>query len=236
MNSPHIPESQLHAYVDGQLDTHERAEVLDATRTDAELARQLAELNRLKELVRLAYQNPPPPRQLPHSRPARLSRSGQAIAASCLLTLGLVAGWWAHTPAPGPGFQELSQLDQPIPPGDRVLLHISKMDTQRITHALDKAERLLQNSVQQHRPLQLEIVANAEGLGMLREDSPFGDRIRTMRQQHTNVRFLACGIAMENARLKEGREPKLLPEANKINAALEQILGRLKEGWIYVKG
>jgi intracellular sulfur oxidation DsrE/DsrF family protein len=42
---------------------------------------------------------------------------------------------------------------------------------------------------------------------------------------------------MQNARLSEGiDEVKLLPQAQKIDAALEQILRRLKAGWAYIRG
>lgn len=41
---------------------------------------------------------------------------------------------------------------------------------------------------------------------------------------------------MENARLAEGAEVRLLPEARRVPVALEQILSRLREGWTYVRG
>ena len=85
--------------------------------------------------------------------------------------------------------------------------------------------------------MQLEIVANAQGLAMLRDGSPFGKRIEAISNLYDNVAFLACGIAIQNVRLKEGiDEVKLLPQAQQIDAALEQILRRLKAGWAYVRG
>jgi len=51
-----------------------------------------------------------------------------------------------------------------------------------------------------------------------------------------NILFLACGIAMENARLKEGIKIRLIPEATKIDSAIGKILDRIKSGWTYVEG
>ena len=231
-----ISDTQLNAFIDHQLDDAERVEILAAVQQDSQLSQELAELSQLKEWVQLTYRQPPQPQARPQIESIAASRAFQSIAALLLLGIGLFSGWWAHTPVPGPSFHELTQLDGTQIKNQKVLLHISKMDARRISSALDKAEEILLDSKTKNRPLQLEIVANASGLGLLREGSPFGHRVKTLSQQYNNVSFLACGIAMENVRLKEGKEPQLLPEAQKINAALEQILGRLKDGWSYIKG
>ena len=70
---------------------------------------------------------------------------------------------------------------------------------------------------------------------MLRKGSPYAKRIHQIVESNENVSFLACGIAMENAKLKEGHDITLIPDAHKIDAALEQILRRLKAGWLYVR-
>lgn len=137
----------------------------------------------------------------------------------------------------GPSFHELTQAESVTQSNNKVLIHISKMDKQRIKLALDKAEQLLRDSQQQNKALQLEVIANAEGLALLREGSPFGQRIESMSNRHDNVAFLACGIAMQNVRLSEGiDEVNLLPQAQQVDAALEQILRRLKAGWAYIRG
>ena len=82
--------------------------------------------------------------------------------------------------------------------------------------------------------MQLKFVANAEGLAVLRENSPYADRIKLLSEQYNNVEFLACGIAMKTAQLKEKKEVVLLPEAKKIPAALNEILERLEAGWTYM--
>lgn len=234
-----ISAEQLSAYIDNQLATEDRSDVLAAIKQDPRLSRQVHELQELKEWVRLAYQEPPQA-----IFPAQANLSGapnrwRAVAASLLLLVGGVFGWLMHYPGgtTSPSFLELAQVDSIPVNKHKVLIHISKMDKARIKLALDKAEKLLQDSKQQRQPLQLEVVANAEGLALLRDGSPFGKRIASIASQHDNVAFLACGIAMQNVRLSEGiDEVKLLPQAQPIDAALEQILRRLKAGWAYVRG
>lgn len=240
MNESAISDEQLSAYIDNQLTAEERAEILAASKQDPQLSKQINELQELKEWVRIAYQDPPP-------APTKLTRTVfgadqrfQALAASMLLLLGGLSGWLLHTPTTqtiGPSFHELAQAGTAIQASNKVLIHISKMDKVRITLALDKAAQLLRNSKQQHKALQLEVVANAEGLSLLRDGSPFDKRIASLARQHDNIAFLACGIAMQNVRLSEGiNEVKLLPQAQQIDAALEQILRRLQAGWAYVRG
>lgn len=233
MTQESISNAQLNAFIDRQLDATERVEILAAVQQDNNLSQELAELSQLKEWVRFTYQQPPQPAIAAKS--IFPLQAVQGIAASLLLGLGVIGGWWAHTPVPGPSFHELARFESIPAASEKVLMHISKMDETKITTALDKAEQLLRASREKNRPLQLEIVANAEGLGLLRQGSPFSGRVQAISRQHDNVAFLACGIAMENVRLKEGREAELLPEARKIDAALEQILRRLKQGWTYVK-
>ena len=71
---------------------------------------------------------------------------------------------------------------------------------------------------------------------MLRQGSPFTQRIEKIATQYHNASFLACGIAMETAKLKEGREIQLIPVAQRVPAALDRILMRLEDGWMYIKG
>ena len=50
-----IPESELHSYIDGELSDEERAAILAQMRVCADLVRQVAELQLLKELIQAAY-------------------------------------------------------------------------------------------------------------------------------------------------------------------------------------
>ncbi|HUT40951.1 MAG TPA: hypothetical protein VM011_06365, partial [Gammaproteobacteria bacterium] len=101
--------------------------------------------------------------------------------------------------------------------------------------ALDDAEQLLASYKEHPELVQLEVVANAEGLKLLRADtSPYPERIRRMALQFNNISFLACNRAIEKLRMN-GIEVNLLPEARVIPGALEEIVDRLQQGWVYIR-
>lgn len=230
---------QLNAFLDNELAQDERAHVLAALRDNKTLSDELAQLQQVDALMGLAYQDVPTSPHQPRTTRSGISGWMRIAAAFIILLFGSILGWVIHHPnpvTPNLPFTNLSQLDVRNPPDNKILIHINAMDDKRITKVLNDTEQLLSNAKQSGRPLQLEIVANASGLGMLRQGSPYSERIQQITTANKNVTFLACGFAMENAKLKEGHDIKLIPEAHKIDAALEQILRRLKSGWLYVRG
>ena len=235
----HISEEQLNAFIDNALDDKERAQVLEALHHDKALAETVYQMQQDMELLKLVYREPPLPERHPFLTVERPVHRFRALAATILLAgilSGLIVYYLPDSRSPTSSFAELALLDAHNAGSDKILIHLNTMEEHHVRLALDKTEELLHANRDAGEKLQLEFVANAEGLGLLREDSAYADRIRSMTNQHDNVSFLACGIAMENAKLKEGAEVTLLPEAEKIPAALEQILLRLKEGWTYVRG
>lgn len=235
-----ISEQQLNAFLDNELDNNERAQMLTALRVDKALSEEYSSLQQIHELVVLAYQEvPTSPHQTTVSRTV-VSTPLRIAAAVTILVCGGILGWLTHqaaTPLPSASqpFTSLAQLNVKHPSNDKILIHINAMDNKRIVRVLNEAEQLLRNAKQAGTHLQLEIVANESGLGMLRKGSPYAHRIQQLANSNKNVAFLACGVAMENARLKEGHPIKLISDAHKIDAALEQILRRLKSGWLYVR-
>ena len=234
-----ISTEQLNAFLDNELENNDRVQVLSALRNDRTMSEEFAELQQINELISLAYQDVPASPQHPVTTQKGFHTGLRVAAAVTILILGSVLGWFIHHPTPTTQmlpFTNLSQLNVKNPPDNKILIHINAMDNQRIENVLNDTEQLLTNAKQRGNPLQLEIVANASGLGMLRQGSPYSKRIHQIASTNTNVSFLACGFAMENARLKEGHDIKLIPDAHKVDAALEQILRRLKAGWLYVRG
>lgn len=228
---------QLNAYLDNQLEQQDRAQVLAALRADKSLSDEMTDLQQLNELVALAYQEVPASPHRPQIQHANMNSPLRIAAAFAILITGSLIGWFIHKPVNTPAlpFQNLAQLDVQHLTDDKILIHINAMDNQRILNVLDETELLLKNARQTGKHLQLEVVANASGLGMLRQGSPYTQRIHQIVAANTNVSFLACGFAMEHAKLKEGHAVELIPDAQPVDAALEQILRRLKSGWLYVR-
>ena len=229
-------DEQLQAFVDDEIGTHERAEIMQAVDRNDALACRVCELLHLKDTVRLAYRDPPQPEKqeiLWHTaRKARLSL--KVVAAAVLFATGSLAGWvlQSYTDSPHGRVNQLAQAEYAH---KRAILHISTADTERLDKALDDAESMLAGNDGKPGLVQLEVVANAEGLELLRADtSRFIERIRVLAEDHDNVDFFACSRTIEKLRLK-GIPVKLVPEAAIIPEALKKVVDRIQDGWIYIR-
>ncbi len=232
-------DEQIQAFVDDEIDTHDRAEIMEAIRADEELSCRVCELLQLKDSVRLAYREPPQPEYTSTcwqtSRKAGLSI--KAAAAVALFALGSMTGWLLHTQpvSTSPEAAKIAQMAPAEKEYKRVILHISTADPVLLGQALDDAELLLSGYKNRPEMVQLEVVANTAGLTLLRVDaSPYVERIRRLAQEYDNISFLACSRTIEKLRLK-GIDVHLVPEAMVIPGALEEIVDKLQEGWVYIR-
>ena len=99
MSRPDITETDLHAYVDGELERSRRSEVEAHVAAEPDDAARLAAYARLNDALRARYEEvldePVPPRLM--RPPARLgSRVLRYAAAVGWLALGGIAGWQLH--------------------------------------------------------------------------------------------------------------------------------------------
>jgi hypothetical protein len=191
----------------------------------------------MKDTVRLAYREPEQPVSGYMSRqPARQWQVPATAAAALLIfaigtTTGVVMQTYNNGTLIGSG-NTVADVDHEM---KRVIIHISSAEPQKLDEALTDAEELLVSYKDRPELVQLEVVANTTGLELLRADtSPYPDRIRRMAQQFDNISFLACSRTIEKLRLR-GIDVHLLPEAKTIPGALEEIVDRMQEGWVYIR-
>lgn len=243
-----ISEEQLNAFIDGELDSEDRARILEAIQGDPILKASACELRTVQELVRHAYDFP----MTAESRrcaPA-MGGWGKAVAASLLLTTGALLGWVGHGQTTESrlqamywdeqnSFQSASIVQAAEKPGNKkVLVHLNTSDLAKVKEALDTAEQMLRTYAATNQPAEMEIVANAGGLDLLRvSQSAYADRVRDLQNQYLNVHFLACQTAMDRVRREQGIDVSgdLLPGVGVTPSALDQVLDRLREGWVYIK-
>jgi len=229
---------QINAYVDDQLSNEVKAEILKKSQRNDELSEKICQTRIIKEMVKLSYQTPPNHKLDKQVKTQRSSPLQYGIAASLFLLVGCIAGWngayFYSNQLLNSSSLEQVQLGSDAINKHQVLLHIATGEPSRVESALNNAERLL-TSYKSDEKFQLQILVNADGIKILQaNDSPYVDRIRTLAMEHENVSFLACQRSIERQKLK-GIDVHLVKEASVVSEALEEIVKRLNQGWVYIR-
>lgn len=252
MSSNDISDERLNAFIDDELDALEKSEVFEALEAERELSQQVCELRQLSELVRHAYDKPPAIEQYRPQHAKRINPWGAAAAASLLLGIGATLGWVGHTP-PEPtdvpqlnamywdkehAFQnsDLAAITQSLD-SRKIIVHLNTSSGPKFEQALATAEQLLDTYADSDKGAEIEVVANASAVKMLRAGyTPYSQRVRDLQERYINLTFLACKDAMDHIRELENDqgEVQLLPGVDVTPSALEHILNRLSNGWMYI--
>jgi intracellular sulfur oxidation DsrE/DsrF family protein len=157
------------------------------------------------------------------------------MVATVLLVLGAVTGMFLHgylDREPLPEEFAVSVDSRQVAAVENYILHVASGDPQRMKLALQEAKALLSSSgdgVQR----KVEVVANEQGLDLLRSDvTQFKEEISYLASE--KVIFYACSKTIQ--RLEEkGIVVKLVPEAIPGYTALDRVVLRMNEGWQYIK-
>lgn len=223
-------DESLNAFIDNQLGTQEREEILAAVTEDAELGQRLCALRSTKELVRHAYEQVPAARR---RQARRVPLWSGALAASVALVVGVLLGWQGHRASQaGPAGEAFAWAGNPFAAQPaRVLIHLDSSQRERMEEALEMAEAYLAKAGK----AKVELVVNNSGLDLLREEAtPHAERIARLAARHEMLAFVACGNAIARYR-SAGLDVTLLPEAKVAATAVEHIVDRVQQGWTYVK-
>ena len=251
MSNDRISEERLNAFIDDELDAVEKYAVFDAMKQDSSLSQRACELRQLSELVRHAYSDPPKSRRFHDRKPRGLGPFGQAAAAVLLVVVGATAGWVGHRQpdaAPDTRAMVWGEGDRAFHSTDlasatrfgglkRVVLHLNTSNSERFEEALNTAEKLLGKYAGDDHGAEIEVVANASAIKLLRSGhSPFPARVRALQEKYFHLTFLACRDAMDHERELENlnSDVRLLPGVQVTPSALEHILERMNDGWVYL--
>ncbi len=239
MNSDDLtPVEQINAYIDDQLSNEVKAEILKKSQKNDELSESICQTRLIKEMVKVSYQTPPDCHSEKQHKIHHSNYFQYGIAACLFLLTGIITGWngayFYGSPTPDKTTSPYVQLNSGTINSHQVLLHISTDDPSRVELALGNAERLLTTNNNDEK-FQLQILVNADGIKILQaDDSLYINRIRTLAMKHENVSFLACQRSIERQKLK-GIDVHLVKEASIIPEALEEIVKRLNQGWVYIR-
>lgn len=248
--STDYPSAELiNAFVDGELDSSERLEILRLSEERDQIRASICETRNLKDLVKSAYVDVPRVAMRDQCKTGRdLKGIGRmAVAGLFLLVCGAFIG--RQLPAiplgddvvqQDPVFLDVHQLhslQEAITARgvvSNIMLHVETNDETRLEDALEKIEEYLGKQSVGPLRTKIEIIANGRGLDLLRvAGTPFEDRVKALTD-YDAVTILACQRALGQLR-SAGVEIDVIPEAEYASSALDWIIKRLQEGWVYVK-
>jgi len=244
MSGSIFTDETLNLFIDEQLDTPEMDEIHHAILVDSKLRERVCQFKAVRELVGYAYEH------VPESENENIVTAGynkyvfQGIAASLLIAIGLVMGWMTNEHvrstnqlASSDDVFQYFKYNAPVDRSERrIILHVTTGDIAAVNAALNEAEQLIASYDAAHTPMKLDIIANKEGINMLRVGvSPYVDRIEQMIGRNTNVALYACQRSINKAMQKEGRDIVMLRDAITTKTAQELISERLDKGWVYIK-
>lgn len=221
----------INAYVDDELTSQERLDLLEAASFSDELRRRICEVSQIKASVQQAY--PLSGKRETHETRFMLTR--YQMAASFVL-LALFA--WLLLPATSTNDSiKLLALDQATSTDiTRVVFHISTDDATSASGLMDQVQLVLQQYQKEGRALKVHVVANNAGLRNLQQGrSTIADRLQQLDQQYDNVVFAACGNTINRFHQQKGEEISILPSAVIIQSGVSYVARRQSEGWVYIK-
>jgi len=242
-----IISESLNAYLDGELDAETKIGIDRKLAADSRLRRHLDELEQVRALARAAF-TPIEETASPSGR--RISNwqlVGYGLAATLLVGVGIGIERWQRPAilednllASLPSHAQVIQpthLEVLTPTREqRAIFHLSSADPQSVQSTLNHVEQLLRRHDSDAKSLRVEIVANAEGLNTLRADtSTVREQIARLHKNYPNLAFLACGKTIARLKKEQGIDVKLLQQASVTSSALDQILSRLRQGWVYIR-
>jgi len=229
-------DEMINAYADGELQGREKAEFEQVLQYDSELQLAVENISDMKAQLHDAYHRVDIRHQV-----QRNTVTHRVAAYAALLVLVFASGWLGSDLMHGSTGTYLSSTfySDGVKAGEQVngkfVLHIGTHDHVKFKRTLDEIESLLVNYQSEAQPIELEVIANAGGLNLLREDgSPFAEKVKQISQEYPNVRFIACSNAIERLR-EQGIEPDFINAVQQGPTALDQVVRRMNEGWTYIK-
>jgi len=220
-----VSREMQNAFVDGQLDAADWTALVERMGGDESLRRQLCELRTLKDMVKGAYADARPSRA-----PTAADRRGWARVAGLALVFAL-AGWLVHGATDrGQAAAELRGVS-----AGGIVVHVASSRGEVVNTALQEVEDYLRDARAAGRKVKVEIVANQTGMDILRSDtSAYAKRLERLHAAYPNLTFSACNQTADRLREK-GVAVKLLPGVHFAPTALDEIVKRMQQGWVYIR-
>ena len=115
-------------------------------------------------------------------------------------------------------------------------LQISDDDPVKMNAVLNVAANVSKYYSDKGEEVEIEIVAFNAGINMLRADkSPVLDRLKSFKQGMPNVAFKACQNTLDTIARKDGKEPPLVDNAERVTAGVVRLIELQERGWTIVR-
>ena len=118
----------------------------------------------------------------------------------------------------------------------KLALQISDNDPAKMNAVLNVAANVSKYYSDKGEEIEIQVVAFNAGLNMLRQDkSPVLTRLTSFKQGMPNVSFKACENTLEAMTRKEGKEPPLVDNAERVKAGVVTLIELGEQGWTIVR-
>lgn len=118
----------------------------------------------------------------------------------------------------------------------KLALQISDNDPDKMNAVLNVAANVSKYYSDKGDEVEIQIVAFNAGLNMLLADrTPVQERLKSFKQGMPNVSFMACENTLSAITRKEGKEPPLVPNAQRVVAGVVTLIELGEKGWTIVR-
>ncbi len=235
-------DEHLNAFIDGQLEAAEQAEILDSVRHNTELSQRVCKLQKLHNLVQLSYQSVEVPEQHKGTnKPDNSIKFKWFAAASLFIMIGSIAGWVSHQAMRPTDIIDIAQVSHSTGATNnkenwKLMLNVTTSNPKRLNVVLNEAEALLEEYSKSSRKLELEILTHSDGLALVTDSGKdYNKRLQKLQHKYDNLAVMVCGQALKRVQREQGKKLKLIPEAKVVTSAINQIVKRQKNGWSYIR-
>ena len=118
----------------------------------------------------------------------------------------------------------------------RLALQISDNSPEKMNAVLNVAANVSRYFSEKGEESEVVIVAFNAGINMLRADnSPVLERLKSFKQGMPNVSFKACQNTLDTIARRDGKEPPIVDNADRVTAGVVTLMELDRQGWTLVR-
>ena len=221
-----LPLSQeiLNAFVDNEIEDKERSRILEMESTNQELANEICELRRLKELVKSARPNNLGNEvhiSIIKKRNNRVNYAVASVLIAFVISLSFV--YMNNHPdnvystkltyAAGSTYRTVDFLLAAANKNKsmNLVLHLKSLGSKQAIELLYVLESVVQTSARSSNNLHVEDVVSGPGIYILQKDvSVYANKISAIVNKHENVTFIACKTTLHRLQEKTNKNIQII--------------------------